>query len=225
MEEVYVQYFDNLLKGRREMCRATVEALTAEGYSAINIYEDLFRRSLYQVGEYWEMNKISVATEHMATAITENLMIGLQPQLFCTERVGKKVVIACIANEYHQIGAKMVADIFESKGWDSLFIGASTPAGELLRLLKTQTPDLLGLSLSIYFNIGELKNTLRMVRNEFPRLPVILGGQAFSRGGAEILKNQSKVYLVQNMPHLEEFIQSLNVLPAAGTIPNSTFTS
>lgn len=213
MEKIYSEYFDNLLNGRREACRAIVETLTEEGYSAIAIYETLFRRSLYQVGEYWEMNKISVATEHMATAITENLMIGLQPQLFCTERVGKKVVIACIANEYHQIGAKMVADIFESKGWDSLFVGASTPAGELIRLIKTQTPDLLGLSLSIYFNMGELKNTLRLVRSEFPRLPVLLGGQAFSRWGAEILHTHSKVYLVQNMPHLEEFISAMHKQP------------
>ena len=110
-------------------------------------------------------------------------------------------------------GAKMVADIFESKGWDSLFVGASTPAGELIRLMKTQTPNLLGLSLSIYFNMGELKNTLRLVRSEFPRLPVLLGGQAFSRGGAEILNTHSKVYLVQNMPHLEEFISAMNKQP------------
>ena len=170
------------------------------------IYTQLFQRSLYQVGEYWEMNKISVATEHMATAITENLMIRLQPQLFSTERTGKKAVIACVANEYHQVGAKMIADIFEMNGWDGYFIGANTPIAELIRFLESKNPDLIGLSLSIYYNLPELENTLVKIRQHFPDLPVMVGGQAFRWGGTEIIQKYSNVAYLSSAEDLRKFI-------------------
>ena len=38
------------------------------------IYEKLFKISLYKIGELWEYNKISVATEHLASAIVESIL-------------------------------------------------------------------------------------------------------------------------------------------------------
>lgn len=207
-ENFFQEYFHLLLRGKRESCRIMVSGLTTDGIPVMEIYESLFRRSLYQVGEYWEMNRISVATEHMATAITESLMIDLQPGLFAIERIGKKVILACVANEYHQVGAKMIADLFESKGWDSVFVGSSTPAGELIRMISHQNPDLVGLSLSIFYNMPALRASLKQIREAFPSLPVVLGGQAFRWGGAEMLHHFSKLYLIDNMKQLEDFIRS-----------------
>ncbi len=125
--EEYNSYFNSLIKGDKAGCSAILDTLTGRGVDIVTIYTGLFQKALYQVGEYWEMNRISVATEHMATAITESLMIRLQPQLFSSDRIGKNSVIACVANEHHQVGAKMVADFFEMHGWDGYFVGANTP--------------------------------------------------------------------------------------------------
>jgi methanogenic corrinoid protein MtbC1 len=180
--------------------------LVKTNISIEDIYTQLFQRSLYQVGEYWELNKISVATEHMATAITENLMIRLQPKIFSTQRTGKKAVIACVANEYHQVGAKMVADIFEMNGWDGYFIGANTPLTELIRFLESKNPDLLALSLSIYYNLPELKNTVAKIRERFPDMPIMVGGQAFRWGGTEITNEFSNIEYLYGVEDLRKFI-------------------
>ena len=42
-----------------------------EGHSLLDIYVEIFQESLYQVGRAWEMNELTVAEEHMATAITQ----------------------------------------------------------------------------------------------------------------------------------------------------------
>jgi MerR family transcriptional regulator, light-induced transcriptional regulator len=204
--EIYDKYFDNLIKGEKNECVAIFNEILNKNVPVEKIYTQLFQRSLYQVGEYWEMNKISVATEHMATAITESLMIRLQPQLFSTERTGKKAVIACVANEYHQVGAKMVADIFEMYGWDGYFIGANTPFAELIRFLESKNPDLIGLSLSIYYNLPELKNTVANIRKCFPDLPIIIGGQAFRWGGTEITQQFNNVACISGVETLSKFI-------------------
>jgi len=204
--ETYSNYFNSLIKGSKNECVAIFDEVIKSNVPVEKIYTQLFQRSLYQVGEYWEMNRISVATEHMATAITENLMIKLQPELFSTERTGKKAVIACVANEYHQVGGKMVADIFEMYGWDGYFVGANTPNTELLRFIESKNPDLIGLSLSIYSNLPELKNTLVKIRQHFPDLPVMVGGQAFRWGGTEIIQNFSNVAYLSSVEDLHKFI-------------------
>jgi MerR family transcriptional regulator, light-induced transcriptional regulator len=204
--ETYNTYFNNLIKGAKNECAAIVDDMVNSNVPVETIYTQLFQHSLYQVGDYWEKNKISVATEHMATAITENLMIRLQPQLFTTERTGKKAVIACVANEYHQVGAKMIADIFEMNGWDGYFIGSNTPIAELIRFLESHNPDLIGLSLSIYFNMPELKSTVAQIRQRFPNMPILVGGQAFRWGGSDIVKEFNNVEYLSGIDTLNKFI-------------------
>ncbi len=204
--ETYNTYFNSLIKGAKNECAAIVDDMINSNVPVDAVYTQLFQHSLYQVGDYWEKNKISVATEHMTTAITENLMIRLQPQLFATERTGKKAVIACVANEYHQVGAKMIADIFEMNGWDGYFIGANTPTAELIRFLESHNPDLIGLSLSIYFNLPELKATIAQIRQRFPDMPILVGGQAFRWGGTDIVKEFNNVEYLSGIDTLNKFI-------------------
>lgn len=204
--ETYNNYFNALIRGNKGECVSIVEELINKGVPVEKIYTQLFQHALYQVGEYWEMNRISVATEHMATAITENLMIRMQPQFFASERTGKKAVISCVANEYHQVGAKMVADIFEMNGWDGYFIGANTPVGELIRFLEKHNPDLLGLSLSIYFNLPELKATIAQIRQRFPETPILVGGQAFRWGGTDIARQFNNVQYLSGIDMLNTLI-------------------
>lgn len=205
-EEIYNQYFNSLISGKRDECRSALDHLIAENYSIQDIYVQLFQRSLYQVGDYWEKNMISVATEHLATAITESMMIVMQPQLFSIERTGKRAIISCVANEFHQIGAKMIADIFELNGWDGYFLGANTPVNGLLDFVDKNNPDIIGLSLSIYFNIAELISALEKVKHNFPHIPVIVGGQAFRWGGADIVKKYDNVHLLNSVVNLENFL-------------------
>ena len=88
-----------------------------------DLYVNLFQRALYQVGELWEHQRISVAVEHLATAITESLIALVQPQIFCGPRLNRSIIVACVADEYHQLGGRMVADMFELQGWAGIFWG------------------------------------------------------------------------------------------------------
>ncbi len=205
-DTIFETYFQHLIKGDKMACMRMVDNLKSNQLAVEVIYTDLFQRSLYQVGEYWEMNKISVATEHMATAITEHLMIRLQVDLFAKERVGKKAVIACIANEHHQIGAKMIADIFEMNGWDGYFIGANTPTDELIRFIDSQRPDVVGISLSIYFNMPLFKTAIEKIRSAFPKTPLIFGGQAFRWGGLDIVELYDNISFIGSLPSLQQYI-------------------
>lgn len=62
--------FKSLLEGNRFECEKVVKDFRKSNLSIIVLYEEIFKKSLYRIGKMWEYNKISVAVEHMATAIT-----------------------------------------------------------------------------------------------------------------------------------------------------------
>jgi len=203
-ESCYQTYLEALLAGRRAACADTVQRALNSGGPVREVYTELFQRSLYQVGELWERRRISVAVEHLATSITESLFGLVYPKLFGGERVGRTAVVACVANEFHQIGGKMAADVLELHGWDTHFLGANTPAADFLDLLAERQPDLVGLSLALYFNLPQLRSLLRELRRQFPQQEVILGGQAFRWGGREIVHEFERVRHVGSLTELEE---------------------
>jgi methanogenic corrinoid protein MtbC1 len=159
---------------------------------------------MYRVGELWEVDEISVAREHMATAITESLLSATYPYLFSGEHTEKKTIISCTANEYHQLGGKMVADIFELNGWDAHSLGANTPTADLISLIEEIKPDLVGLTLAVHYNLPSLKTTLEAIRGNYQNLEILVGGHAFAYGGTDILKKISGTSYLESLSQLED---------------------
>jgi len=208
-DKLYKNYLNLLLEGNRIGCTRIVQNLLDQGVQIKALYTDLFQKSLYRVGELWELNRISVAREHLATAITEGLLNLIYPMLFESERneQGKKIVISCAANEFHQIGGKMVADICELHGWDTHFLGANTTIDHLLEHIQDTKPDLVGLSLSVYFNMASLKKGIEAIRSNFNNLDIFIGGQAFQWGGIDMIKQYSGTEYIPSLEDLEKSIK------------------
>lgn len=214
MEKDYALYSEEylhfLLDGNRSKCSKLVHGFLSENNSISDLYEKVIKVALYKVGELWESNKISVATEHLATAVTEGILNELFEQIISSERINKKVVLTCVDQEQHQVGIKMVADVFEMQGWESYFLGTGIPYHELERYLFDTKPDVLAISLSIYFNYRNLIETLALVRNDFPDLIIAVGGQAFRHVDVSEVEKLEKVLYFPDLYILEQFVKSIN---------------
>lgn len=204
------EYLQNLLKGNRANCSSIARQYLKKNPSIKDLYEEVFKVSLYEVGRLWETNQITVATEHLATAVTEGILNELFEQLIPLKKYSKKVVVTCVENEKHQVGIKMVADVFEMKGWESFFLGTGIPTSELVKFIHETKPDMLAISLSVYFNFANLLKMLEQLRNEFPALQIIIGGQAFSRASEESLSRLGNVVLLSDLYLLENYIETIN---------------
>lgn len=206
-EPLYRRYLDALLRGERRRCRAVVERLLADDVAIKEIYTQLFQRSLYEVGDLWERAAVSVAVEHLATAITEGLLDLVYPRLFAGERRGRSAVIACVANEHHQIGAKMVADVFELDGWDAHFLGADADRGALLAATEARRPEVVGLSLALAANVHELRRLAGEIRGSFPGLQLVVGGQALRWLDAGALARETGARYLATLDEVERFLR------------------
>ena len=135
-------------------------------------------------------------------------MNQVYPRLFKLPHGGKSAVVACSANEYHQIGGKMVADIFEANGWRGYFLGANTPSQELLGLIRGKQPDVVALSVAVHASLDALLSMVETIRGAFPDLPILVGGQAFLSGGRERAEQIAGVYYVASLAELDAWIKS-----------------
>ncbi|MGC8779201.1 MAG: cobalamin-dependent protein, partial [Candidatus Caldatribacteriaceae bacterium] len=60
----------------------------------------------------------------------------------------------------------MTADLLEAEGWNVLYLGANTPQKELLRLLKRVKPKILGISVTMVFNLLQAEEIITCLREE-----------------------------------------------------------
>lgn len=175
------QYINYLLEGNRHAALRLIDELASNGESVKDIYLEIFQPAQYEIGNLWLKNQISVAKEHFCTAVTQQAMSILYPKIFSTERKGLSFVAACLGNELHEIGIRMVADFFEMDGWDTYYLGANTPTDSIIKAVNEKRADILGLSIALPIHRSLLKE---VISNITPKLQqntkIIIGGYALN---------------------------------------------
>lgn len=147
------------------------------------IYLNLIQPALYKIGELWECQKISVAKEHYCTAVIQNIISLMYPQLFNEKKNGKTLVSACAGNELHEIGIRMVTDFFELDGWDTFYLGSNVPIDGIVQELIERRADLAAISTTISSNLGFMVSLINKIREDkrLSNLKIIVGGRPFNQ--------------------------------------------
>lgn len=137
---------------------------------------------MHELGRLWEEGVITVADEHLATALTHRVLAALRPpQLFelrldpCSTK--PRAMLAAVQGEQHALGLRMAADLLEDSGFQVAYLGADVPNEAVLQAIETLSPDLLGLSATMPESTQRLEDLVETVRSEHPQLPLLLGGQ------------------------------------------------
>lgn len=170
-----------LRAGDEVAARAVVEEARANGIDATTIYYDIFAPSMITIGELWERNELSVAEEHLATAITERL-IGQLSYAFnqpSGEQERGQALLGCVAGERHALGLRMLSDLFRAQGWRVLYLGADVPDDDWLRLAVRFNADLVAISCSSRRCVPQVQALIAELRAAVPELQVMVGGAIF----------------------------------------------
>jgi len=158
-----------------ELCRGA----QAFGTSLPGLLQGLIYPAMQRVGTLWESGRISVADEHQATAIMNRVLAALYyEQTFPDAKRGRALVAACV-NEYHEMGAWMVATCLELDGWDVDYLGANVPNDDLLRKADAVAPQLIALSVSMPFSLRQARTLIATLRERLPTSKILLGGHVF----------------------------------------------
>lgn len=135
-----------------------------------------------EMGRRWEKALITSAQEHIASALVTRMMSVAYAKVDVEPTLGKRAVVCSGPHEQHQIGAWMVSDLLELRGWDARLLGANPYAEDLLSLLNEYRPMLLALSVTMPFHLREATQLIATLRKipELRGMKVLVGGSAFA---------------------------------------------
>ncbi len=91
------------------------------------------------------------------------------------------MVALCVGNELHEMGIRMLCDLFELRGWGTIYLGAAVPKESIMSTLEEYNPQLLLLSVTMPNYIEDCKSIIESVRekNKDHQIKIAVGGRAF----------------------------------------------
>ena len=88
----------------------------------------------------------------------------------------------CADGELHEVGIRMVCDLFELRGWQSFYLGSSMPSAEVLRFIEEKRPDVIGISAIYEANVESARQLIAQIRSIVAsRVRILAGGRPFVR--------------------------------------------
>lgn len=180
-KEIAENYLNFLIEGDKTSAYNLIMDAVQKGVAIKDLYLNVFQITQQETGRLWQISKISVAHEHFITAATQLIMAQLYPYMFTSTNKEKRIIVSCIQGELHEIGARMVADIFEMEGWNSYYFGANTPLKSILESINTYNPKILAISTTMTFNLSSVSAMIEKVRSETTseNLKILVGGYPF----------------------------------------------
>lgn len=174
-------FTQSCLNGDRRAAVTVVREALRGGARTPDIYVDILQESQYEVGRLWQSNRISVAQEHIATAVTQHVITHMYPELERMDRRLGAAVVTGVEGELHQLGANMVADLLECDGWDVRFLGTNVPPDGVVQVVADHGARVVGISAMILPNLPKVTALIERLRAHAAGRPlsIVVGGGLF----------------------------------------------
>jgi MerR family transcriptional regulator, light-induced transcriptional regulator len=175
-------YLAALLAGERERALRLVVGAAEEGADIRSLYEDVLAPVQREIGRLWQRDEITVAKEHYCTAVTQLVVAQLHPYVFSTPRNGWRLVATSAQGNLHELGIRMVSDLFELEGWDTYYLGANTPHAAVVDAVAEEAADLLLVSATLDEHVDAVAGLIAAARADARTraVPIMVGGPPFT---------------------------------------------
>jgi methanogenic corrinoid protein MtbC1 len=182
-EPLLTRYLQPLLAGRRAECFDLIRLALAEGRAAESIMRDVLWPAMAQVERLYRDDRINIAAENMACRINRTVADQLQAHLPVGAPRGKRVLVTCADEPREELGAQMVADLFQSDGWDVAFVGGGVPYDEMVGVVGQVRPDVMLVFGTEPEGVPLTRRMIEMIRdmNVCPTMNILVSGGVYNR--------------------------------------------
>lgn len=178
-----VEYLELLLENKKSQASNLIVEKALSEMSIPEIYLNILEPVQKEVGRLWHANQISVAQEHYVSSVTQLVMSQLYSHFLSSGGEKGNIVTTAVGTELHEIGIRMVADLLEIDGFDTIHLGADTPPSSIVETLKKNRSILLGVSVTLPIHLKKLAQLVEMIRSEpeLDNIKILVGGYAFNQ--------------------------------------------
>jgi methanogenic corrinoid protein MtbC1 len=180
LQDLADRFVQAQLHGDRREALALIGHGLAAGATVVELQGQVVRAAQQEIGVLWQQNRISIAQEHLATGISQLALARLFEHAPHVASNGKRVYVACVEGEQHDLSARLVADYLEHQGFVVRYFGPDVPTCGFASSVAAAPPDLVALSVTMSFHLGALRAVVAAVRAIAPAVPIVVGGHAIA---------------------------------------------
>lgn len=194
--------FNFLTSGERDKTLEIYETYS-KATSPAEFFDKILRPVMYEVGELWAANKLSVAGEHIASNIAHDLVKIIGKKISKTD--GRGNILVCTApGEEHNLGCNILESFLQSKKYKVFNLSPNAPSEDILDFITNNKLDLVLVSITIEENIKPGQRLVKKIIENFD-IPVYVGGLALENSKA---KFQGEVIQENALPRIYNLVKA-----------------
>jgi len=189
--EKFVECLEN--DDKPNAVRIALDALETGKVGLVELYTEWLTPAQNKMELEERRESVAIWKEHFRTSVVRTVIEYCYPRvvndgLQNSDKKGrKKILVFCPAEEYHDVGARMIADFFTLCGHQVYFLGANTPPEALLQAMVRLQPAVIAMGVSNYFNLVVARRTIEDVRKILGKdTSIVLSGAAFKENLAVV---------------------------------------
>jgi 5-methyltetrahydrofolate--homocysteine methyltransferase len=175
-----------MVKGIADYIEQDIAELLPSYPSPLNIIEGPLMNGMNQVGTLFGEGKMflpqvvkSARVMKHAVAYLE-LLIQKEKERNNSIQSPKKILLATVKGDVHDIGKNIVGVVLGCNGYDVIDLGVMVPTQKIIETAATLKADIIGLSGLITPSLDEMVNVATEMEKKGLRIPLIVGGAATS---------------------------------------------
>lgn len=143
---------------------------------------------LHGVGDEWQGGVVTIAQEHMASALVQDILVEVMRATAGRGVAGPVgvLVLATPSGERHGIGVLLAGALAATAGWEVVNLGVDLPAAEVATAAAQAEADLVALGVTSA-STAEAVSELRVLSELLPaRTELVAGGSALATAADEL---------------------------------------
>ena len=180
---LFKHYLEHLFAGKRCGARELVFGAMDRGVEARKLLQHLVWPAMEQIEKLFREDHIMRISEHMATRINRMVADQLHAFLARSPKTGQRMVVLCGEDEQAELGAQIMADLFEADGWGVYLLGGGVPGDEILQFVGKIKADVLAIYGMNAPGAPAIRNLVSLIREvgTCDDMQVLVVGGVFNR--------------------------------------------
>ncbi len=175
----------SLVKGIDKYIEQDAEEARQQYPDPLDIIEGPLMEGMNEVGDLFGSGKMFLPQVVKSARVMKKAVAYLTPYIEARQkgqaRKAGKVVLATVKGDVHDIGKNIVSVVLACNNYEVIDLGVMVPADVILKAVREEKADLLGLSGLITPSLDEMVHVAsEMQRNGFT-IPLLIGGATTSR--------------------------------------------
>jgi len=197
------QLYKKLTDGDIQSCVQIYEYYT-KIFNSADFFDKILRPVMHQIGDEWANNKISIATEHVASNVAQTLVKIIMDRV--TTFGNKKKILLCVpVGEEHHLGCDVIETFLTGKGYKVFNMGTSIPSESILHFIEYNNPDLVMISITLEDNLKAGQRLIKKIKDNFD-VPIVVGGYALEQ--EKIPKFDAEIFANTTLNDLPKLIRT-----------------